>query len=600
VRGSARLDPHAARAQGKLVLSGTALDDVDRPLARIQVALALVRSANGTPVSFAAFAESPETAPEPCVEGSARPVLERADLLVLPTDDAGRFCVRLAPPTDRYIAHLEARTAAVANGLLDTTAIDLPVDLALESITLRFDPEQPVLSIDQPATALQVVASTEDDGVTTPASGLAITLSSEAGATLGTGTTDGAGRARFSLPTESLGPPGPGEVRVSFAGDAHAGPTTHTMRIEKRTQVDLSAPEAIEGRLPAGSPDDGIAVRIVARARYASRPHAAGTLPGGAVEARLADVNGIVGAAPLEEGRARVTASFSVPTSLPSSGEVALRLRYIPDAPWFVPGAELRLELPIRPPSVWTRLPLLLAGGLVLVWLVAARVPGAFSSLSRSSQKPRPPRSSTVRPHVAVVRAASRGDAGWTGRVIDAHDGYGVPMARVAIERRGFERVDSIAQTLTDAAGQFVLPAVDVRPGDELAVEGRLHAGLRHLLPPAGELRVALVSRRRALLERLVSWARRRGRPFDTRPEPTPGHVRRAAASEFAVARWADAVERAAYGGSAVDQDVQAEVDRLAPPEAPDAPNVPHLEAGQPKPSDDPAPKPGAPQHPRR
>ena len=47
----------------------------------------------------------------------------------------------------------------------------------------------------------------------------------------------------------------------------------------------------------------------------------------------------------------------------------------------------------------------------------------------------------------------------------------------------------------------------------------------------------ALVLRKRALLDRLVEWARRRGLPYDARPEPTPGHVRRAAAGEFTVAR---------------------------------------------------------------
>jgi hypothetical protein len=58
--------------------------------------------------------------------------------------------------------------------------------------------------------------------------------------------------------------------------------------------------------------------------------------------------------------------------------------------------------------------------------------------------------------------------------------------------------------------------------------------------------------------------------PFDARPEATPGHVRRAAGAEFAVARWADAVERAAYGGQSVDAAAQAEIDRLAPAD-PDA-----------------------------
>jgi hypothetical protein len=41
--------------------------------------------------------------------------------------------------------------------------------------------------------------------------------------------------------------------------------------------------------------------------------------------------------------------------------------------------------------------------------------------------------------------------------------------------------------------------------------------------------------------------------------------VRRSAGPDFAVARWADAVERAAYAGAVVDARAEAEVDRLAP-----------------------------------
>jgi hypothetical protein len=570
VRGTARLDAHAARAHGKLVLSGTALDDVDRPIARVNVALTLRRSSSGEAVGVAT------SSPEPCSEGAARPVLERADLLTLPTDDGGRFCVRLGLATDRYMAHFEARTADMANGLLDAAATDLPIDLALESITLRFDPEQPLLSLDEAAAIVQVVASVEEDGVTAPAPGLTVVLSSETGATLGTTTTDAVGRARFLVPGDSLGPPGPGELRVSFAGNAQAGASAHTMRVEKHTRVDLSAPDAIDGRLPAGSPEEGIALRIVARPRCASRARAAVAAPTGAIEARLEETDGIVGAATLEGAHARVIASFPMPTSPTIGGEV-LRIRYVPDAPWFVPSAELRLEQPIRPPSAWTRFPLLIAGALVLLWLFVARSPHAFPARSRSGKMSRAPRDSAVRPHVSVVRPAAEGE-GWTGRVVDGHEGYGVPNARVSIERRGFERVETVAQALTDDLGRFALPAMDILPGDELAAEGALHGGLRQGVPPAGELQVVLILRKRALLERLVRWARRRGQPFDARPEPTPGHVRRAAGSEFAVARWADAVERAAYGGSAVDRDVQAEVDRLAPPDV-------GVDAGQPKPS---------------
>jgi hypothetical protein len=157
---------------------------------------------------------------------------------------------------------------------------------------------------------------------------------------------------------------------------------------------------------------------------------------------------------------------------------------------------------------------------------------------------------------------------GWTGRLRDAHDGYALAGARVAIERRGFERIEALAEARTDAAGAFALPlppGVAPQPGDELVSEGPLHGQLRRPLPEPGELDVALVLRKRALLDRLVAWARRRGLPYDARPEPTPGHVRRAAGGEFTVARWADAVERAAFGGQVVDARAEGEIERLAP-----------------------------------
>jgi hypothetical protein len=499
------------------------------------------------------------------------PVLERADLLLLPTDDAGRFCVRIALPTDRYVAHLETRTAGVADGMIDSAKIDLPVDLALEAVTLRFDPERPILALDEGAMALEVIASAEDDGVTTAAAGLSVALTNEAGSTLGTATTDGTGRAHFLVPSDILGAPGRGELRVSFAGNARAGASSHSMRIERRTHVDLGAPDAVDGRLPLGSPEDGIPIRVVASPRYTAKKKGgpAPATPTGAIEARLGDGSVIVGAGALERGQARVVATFALPVPLSPSAEAALRLTYVPDAPWFLPGTELRLEQPIRSSGSWTRLPVLLAGALVLAWLALARLPPAARAISRAKPSSRPQSAPSAGPHVKVVQSGSP-STGWTGRVVDAHDSFGVAGARVSIERRGFDRIESVVQTLADSRGTFALAPCDSRPGDELVADGPLHAGLRRPLPPPGELQVALVLRKRALLERLVRWARRRGRPFDARPEPTPGQVHRAAASEFAIARWADSVERAAYGGAVVDGDAQAEVDRLAPPDAMD------------------------------
>jgi hypothetical protein len=551
VKGSSRIEAHTARASGKLVVSGTVVDDTAHPVAGARVAVGIARATS--PAGTATLAGA---APEACSEGGAPPVLERGDLLSLPTDDAARFCVRLALPTDRYVVHLESH----ATGSVDGARLDLAVDLALEPVTLRFDPERPVLSLDDEGTLLEVVASTEDDGVTTATVGIPLVLTNEAGTTLGSAMSNASGRARFAVDPAHLGPPGRGELRVSFAGSTDAGASTHAMQVERRTHVDLTSADAVDGRLPVGSPEEGVVVHVRAIPRCAKRG-CVGT-PTGTVEARTGDA--IVGAAPLAGAEARLVLTFA----MPAANEAALRLRYVPDAPWFQSGGEVALTLPMRAPSPWKKVPLVVAGLAALAWLILARLPPRRRQASPSGVTRAPV------PHpeagVELVRAGPAA-RGWTGRIHDAHDGFGIAAALVAIERPGFRGVEVLAQSKTNEEGVFVLPPIDAHPGDVLLAEGRVHAALRRPLPPAGELDVALVFRKRALLDRLVAWARRRGRPFDGRPEPTPGHVKRAAASEVAVARWADAVEQAAYGEGLVDEEAQRQVDRLAPAESPEA-----------------------------
>ena len=547
VKGRARIEAHTARASGKLVVSGTVVDDAARPIAGARVAVGIARATS--PAGTATLAGA---SPEACSEGGAPPVLERGDLLSLPTDDAARFCVRLALPTDRYVVHLESP----ATGLVDAARLDLAVDLALEPVTLRFDPERPVLSLDDESTVLEVVASTEDDGVTTAAVGIPLVLSNEAGTTLGSAMSNASGRARFAVDAAHLGPPGRGELRVSFAGSTDAGASTHAAQLERRTHVDLASADAVDGRLPVGSPEEGVAVRLRAIPRCAKRG-CVGT-PTGTVEARAGDV--IVGAAPLAGAEAHLVLTFA----MPAASEAPLRLRYVPDAPWFQSGGELALTLPVRAPSPWKKVPLVVAGLAALAWLILARLPPRGRRDSRSGGI----RAPVLHPEAGVelVRAGPAA-RGWTGRIHDAHDGFGIVGAVVAVERPGFRGVEVLAEAKANAEGVFVLPPIDAQPGDLLLAEGRVHSALRRPLPSPGELDVALVLRKRALLDRLVAWAHRRGRPFDGRPEPTPGHVRRAAASEVAVARWAEAVERAAYGEGLVDAEAQREVDRLAPAE---------------------------------
>ncbi len=567
VRGTARIEAHTARSSNKLVVSGTVVDDAARPIPGARVAVGIARATS--PAGTATLAGA---SPEACSDGAAPPVLERGDLLSLPTDDAARFCVRLALPTDRYVVHLESQPAAFVDG----ARLDLAVDLALEPVTLRFDPERPVLSLDDEGTVLEVVASTEDDGVTTAAVGIPLVLTNEAGTNLGSAMTNASGRARFPIDPAHLGPPGRGELRVSFAGSTDAGASAHAAQIERRTHVDLTSADAVDGRLPVGSPEEGVPVRVRAVPRCAKRGCVA--TPTGTVEARTTDA--IVGAAPLAGAEARVVLTFA----MPAATEAPLRMRYVPDAPWFQSGGELALVLPMRPPSPWKKLPLVLAGLAALAWLILTRLP-----VRREVSRTGATRGTVLHPEAGVeLVKAGPAARGWRGRIHDAHDGFGIALATVAIERPGFRGVEVLAQATTDDAGAFVLPPIEARPGDLLLAEGRVHSALSRPLPPAGELDVALVLRKRAVLDRLVAWARRRGRPFDGKPEPTPGHVRRAAAAEVAVARWAEAVERAAYGEGPVDEAAQREVDRLAPPEPsgaiPAAGPGPAAPAGPPRP----------------
>ena len=560
VRGTARIDAQAARASGKLVLSGTIVDDAARPIGGARVGVSVSRGSDP-----ATMLPLERLDPSGCDERQPRPQIEKADTLVLVTGDDARFCVRLSlDRADKYVAHLEAR----GTPLVDAARLDVPVDLAVAAVTLRFDPERTVLPLDTETTTLDVLASTDDEGVTTPARGLSLVLTNEAGAQLGVVATDTSGRARMVVPSAKLGPAGRGELRVTFAGNADSGPARHAMQVERRTHVELSAPDAAEGRLPAGAPEDGITIRVAATARCA-RFGCTGA-PTGSIEARVGDA--IVGAAPLEGNEAHVVVTFA----LASANEVPLELRFVPDAPWFERGASLEVVQPVQGPSPWRKAPLVVAGLLVVALLVGARLPQRLKKAERASKPGALPRPEA---HVELLRAAPSSH-GWTGRVVDAHEGAPVAGAVVAIERRTFEGAELVVRAQADADGSFALGPAETVPGDELVASGRLHARVRRPVPPSGELSIALVLRRRAVLDRLVDWARKRGAPYDASPDATPGHVRRAAASEFPVARWADAVERAAYGGAAVDERVEEEIDRLGPEAAPAPPAQPVQDLG--------------------
>jgi hypothetical protein len=565
VRGAARIDVHVSRAgslehsvlpdahvtrdrASALSLSGVVTDEMGAPAAGTRITLSL-RSRGGEPVDV--------STPAPWMQSCGMPenALKQQDFarldtaIALPSDAQARFCVRLSLAAGGYVAHFEATPL----GLLDGASADVPIDFALKPVTLRFDPEPSTLSLDDEATWITAVATTETDGEVSAAPGLAIRMSNEADATLGTETTGGSGAARFRIPGGRLGGAGAGigELRVDFAGNAELSPASRSARVERNTRVRVGAPADWRPGDIEFTPD-GVAVRVAATTECAARGCPGS--PTGSIE--LYHRDRLVGAAPLAGGVARVI----VASRSDISEQDPIRVHYARDAPWFVPTGDVSLRIPAPPESPWVKLLSAFAALAVAGWLVATRWPlrSAGPGVEAVAEK--------LKPGIRIVRASAAAGT-IRGRIFDAHDLRSIVGGRAWIERAGFERVEIVAHATSDADGRFELTVAGCRPGDAIVVESREHCALRQPFPAGGEIEVGLVLRRRELLERLVTWAQRRGGRFDARPEPTPAHVRAAAADEHEVASWADAVERAAYGSDVVDERIEQEVHRREPRE---------------------------------
>ena len=542
VRGQAKIEMHAGRDTGDLVLSGALLDDTGQPLAKEAVSVTLAR--DGDPKQLVVFDEA--HAARGCGSRLHEPQsMHATGPLTLTTDESGRFCFRITLPQERYVV----QAAWAGASLVDAVKHDLFVDLARQALSLSFDPEPHIVSLDAQTSVVEAVAAIDENGVTQAGALLAIELTNERGELVANGLTNANGRLRLDMPTAKLGPPGKGELRLAFAGNVDTAKASYAADIERHARVTLRAPLVEVGGLAPAWPEDGIAIALLASWKN-------GPVPTGTIEARVGDI--VVGAALVEGGASKVTVTFATQAD---AQIVPVRLRYSSSTPWFEAGDDLEIKVPVRGPSAWRQAPLVLAGLAVVGWLFLGRIRKKIPVAAPVQAKPQ----TKGEAKIDVVREAKSSKLGWSGRITDAHDGTPVAKARITILRPGFERAEVIASAYASDAGRFELRA-DTRTGDELAIEGSLHAPLKQAIPPCGELEIALVLRKRKLLERLVKWARLRGRPFDAHPEPTPGHVRRAAGNDSETARWAEAVERAAYAGGQVDARAEAEVERLAPP----------------------------------
>ena len=421
----------------------------------------------------------------------------------------------------------------------------IPVDASRRSLSLHFSPDPQRLSLERTSHVIWVETQAEPPfGASEEAPPIQLVLSfSEPGAPPKQLARAGARpgeRVELKLSTQALGNPGPGVLTVEFAGSDAMQRAERTSVVQRTARVQLT----LAGQVPRSDPHDGIELRVAAATTL-------GAVPGGTVEARVG--NESVGAAPVTAGLARVLAVFDAP----QGGEVPITLHFLPPAPWWEPGEALTVNVRVAPPSPWRRLPWVIAALLIGAWIMRGWRRPLRSEKSDDERRSLPP----GRPSVEVVELGPA-HSGWRGKVLDAHDGAPIPGARIQVLVPAFGGDGVAATTFSDSEGRFELPSVNVTEGSRLEAGARWHATLVKPVPPAGQVSINLVTRRRALLERLVEWATQRGGPWKSESDPTPAHIARLGRRRRApeVARWAEQVEEAAYGPVAPDESKEEEV----------------------------------------
>lgn len=517
IQAQPRFEGHAGLAvDGSFEVGAQLLDDAGAPLPNTEV-VAEATSARGV---------------SPCDALPARGVRRVA----VRTDEGGRLCVRVL--------------GAARGGNVDLrfagSAVHLP---AAATIALQSAPSAPGLAFESPSLELDLDLDNLRlrlalSGAAADSPDVPIELSlQEGGHTLPLRATEWSRSGdwlSFSLDPRSLGLPGPARL-VARRGGAPPGARAEAVAL-RVASVTLSAEVLGDGTEPAQ-----LGVSAASRA---------GPVPSGWVEAR-GESGESLGSAPLTAGIARLA------LVQPTTGEVTLHYRS--DDPWWRPGEPLVLSLgstpaPGRGPKRWPWLVLLAPIGYI-----------CLRSLQRPAlrqTRPRPlPRPRGVTPGPQPTLAPS--PAGWAGSIVDAHDGRPIAGARVELVLPSFRGTGTRVSAVADEAGRFELPPLqDPLPeGARMRVWASLHSDVERPLPPQGRVTIALTSRRRAVLRRLVRWARALGAPWVRGAEPTPGEVADMAMrrGDPRTARWAEDVQAAVFGDAPVDAAVEASL-RAAEP----------------------------------
>ena len=529
IRGTSQFNVSASGHKGALKIVGTLRDD------------------SGAPISDATIAVTPIAEPDTIIpwlsiencQTRARSVDGTIDSDII-TDSSGTFCI------EGKLAQSEAllRFVYAGGALHDGTRLVVVWKAQQQPVTVTFDPVPERIDLDDPRVLVfaRVAASSGQS-----AEGLVLTLADDRGSELASGSTDAHGTARFDFASSSLSGPGAGSLTVTFAGSdslAQAQATT-TITRSAHTILTVDDPDV------RGDPSRGVSVRVGVRS---SR----GDVLTGSVEARVEDEH--VGIGTVQAGGANVLIRY-VPMRNAKTRSVVFRYRA--DTAYYHDGEPLRIDVTAVEPSAGLRsipiaLCVVIAGWLLRGWWRPRR----------RKQDLKPSKVLRGEPSVDVTRRSASSDQ-WTGHVVDAHEGTPVVAARVRVVFPTFVDHQTVVDAQTDATGAFSFRLRSMDKNLRLLVEATYHSSIEHDLPPASEMVIALATRRRTLLDRMVKWARQAGKPWHLGPDPTPRHIVQVALRRRgdAISDWARTVERCAFGHEPVDQRLDDEVRDLEPRE---------------------------------
>lgn len=510
VSGRATIDTDARAISDGYEVRALLNDEVGRPLSGVEVRVRA--EGEGVPTLHRC--------------GDARG--ESAGELLLTTDAAGRTCVSVTGMAtgNLVLSYQDSR------GYFERTTRSLRLpDGISSSYEVGFDPPVTALSLDKPVQQLGLVARSRSGARAPEGAELAVSLvTSSREVELGRTPLDGLGEVQhFTIVSGSFGEPGPARLVARLRARGGDDLSRASIGVLRTATVSLRLADS------ATSVETGSTLKVQAVTSL-------GPAPGGVVEARSGGLS--IAAAPVQGGAAQLT----LPSSLATPWSSTVTLEYVGDGPGWLGGAPLELRVVPEGPSygryaLWFAAAALAALAVVLGWRRPPRPRPIVSTLP-----PRP------RASVEVLETFTSG-AGYRGTVRDAHEGTPVSPAVLSFIGPG-SHGPVLHQARVNAEGGFELEGATFPPDTSVEVTAPFHATLRAPLPPPGVLELSLVSRRRALLERLVRWAEKRGKPWTrSAGEPTPAHVVAAARGEAEpqVERWARGMEQLAFGPTPPD-----------------------------------------------